>query len=204
MGWYIASTRVGQSYVLWSLGVNMNENVEIERRFLVDGRNDKPWQGGEYIEIQQYYLSEVTYENGEATWSGQKLVDDHRDLTNIGTWRVRHQTDKKGTTIILTAKGKRTGATATEFEWELSSQLYEQLNLEGLPTVVKTRYLWNGEDGLLWEVDEFEGFLSGLVIAEVELEREDQHVTIPSWAGLELTHLKGWSNASLAEMLTQA
>ncbi len=56
---------VGQSYVLWFLGVNMNENVEIERRFLVDGRNDKPWQGGEYIEIKQYYLSEVTYENGE-------------------------------------------------------------------------------------------------------------------------------------------
>ena len=73
-----------------------------------------------------------------------------------------------------------------------------------MPTVVKTPYLWNGDDGLLWEVDEFEESLSGLVIAEVELEREDQYVTLPSWTGLELTHLKGWSNASLAEMLTQA
>ena len=182
----------------------MNENAEIERRFLVDGLNDKPWQGGEYIKIHQYYLSEVTQENGEVAWRNQMLVKDNRDLGNVRTWRIRHRTDKDGTKIILTTKGKRTGATATEFEWELSSQLYEQLNLEGLPTVVKTRYLWNGDDGLLWEVDEFEGFLSGLVIAEVELEREDQHVTIPSWAGLELTHLKGWSNASLAEMLTQA
>jgi len=195
---------VGQSYVLWFLGVNMNENVEIERRFLVDGRNDKPWQGGEYIEIQQYYLSEVTYENGEVAWCNQMLVKDNRDLGNVRTWRIRHRTDKNGTKIILTTKGKRIGATATEFEWELPFKTYEKLNFEGLPTVVKTRYLWKGDDGLLWEVDEFEGFLSGLVIAEVELESEDQHVTIPSWAGLELTHLKGWSNASLAEMLTQA
>ena len=52
----------------------MNENVEIERRFLVDGRNDKPWQGGEYIKIQQYYLSEVTHENGEVAWRNQMLV----------------------------------------------------------------------------------------------------------------------------------
>ena len=195
---------VGQSYVLWFLGVNMNENVEIERRFLVDGRNDKPWQGGEYIEIQQYYLSEVTYENGEVAWCNQMLVKDNRDLGDVRTWRIRHRTDKNGTKIILTTKGKRIGATAKEFEWELPFKLYEKLNFEGLPTVVKTRYLWKGDDGLLWEVDEFEGSLSGLVIAEVELESEDQHVAIPSWAGLELTHLKGWSNASLAEMLTQA
>ena len=195
---------VGQSYVLWFLGVNMNENVEIERRFLVDGRNDKPWQGGEYIEIQQYYLSEVTYENGEVAWRNKVLVKDNRDLGDVRTWRIRHRIDKNGTKIILTTKGKRIGATAKEFEWELPFKLYEKLNFEGLPTVVKTRYLWNGDDGLLWEVDEFEGSLSGLVIAEVELESEDQHVTIPSWAGLELTHLKGWSNASLAEMLTQA
>ena len=79
----------------------------------------------------------------------------------------------------------------------------EGLNLEGLPTVIKTRYLWNGGDGLLWEVDEFEGRLSGLIIAEVELESEDQEVSIPSWVGLELTHLKGWSNAALAEMIGQ-
>ena len=194
---------VGQSYVLWFLGVNMNENVEIERRFLVDGRNDKPWQVGEYIKIQQYYLSEVTYENGEVAWRNKVLVKDNRDLGDVRTWRIRHRIDKNGTKIILTTKGKRIGATAKEFEWELPFKLYEKLNFEGLPTVVKTRYLWNGDDGLLWEVDEFEGSLSGLVIAEVELESEDQHVTIPSWAGLELTHLKGWSNASLAEMLTQ-
>ena len=59
---------LGDHYVLCSLGVNMNENVEIERRFLIDAREEKPWQGGKHIEIQQYYLSEVTSDNGAVTW----------------------------------------------------------------------------------------------------------------------------------------
>jgi CYTH domain-containing protein len=195
---------LGHHYVLCSLGVSMNENVEIERRFLIDGRKEKPWQGGKHIEIQQYYLSEVTHENGIIAWRGKSLIEDQRDFTEITTWRIRSLVDSTGFKAVLTAKGKRIGASATEYEWELSSQLFEQFNLKGLPTVIKTRYLWTGEDGLLWEVDEFEGSLSGLIIAEVELEREDQEVIIPFWVGLELTHLKGWSNAALAEMLNQA
>ncbi len=197
-------TILGHHYVLCSLGVNMNENVEIERRFLIDGRKDKPWQGGKHIEIQQYYLSEVTHENGVIAWRGKSFVEDERDFGNIATWRIRSLVDGIGFKAVLTAKGKRVGATATEYEWEILPKTFHDLNLEGLPTVIKTRYLWNGEDGLRWEVDEFEGSLSGLIIAEVELEKEDQEVIIPSWVGLELTHLKGWSNAALADMLDQA
>lgn len=194
---------LGDHYVLRSLGGNMNENVEIERRFLIDGRKAKPWQDGNHIKIQQYYLSEVTHENGRVTWRGKTLIEDQRDFTEITTWRIRSLVDETGFKAVLTAKGKRIGASGIEYEWELSPQFFEGLNLEGLPTVIKTRYLWNGGDGLLWEVDEFEGRLSGLIIAEVELESEDQEVSIPSWVGLELTHLKGWSNAALAEMIDQ-
>jgi adenylate cyclase len=50
-------------------------------------------------------------------------------------------------------------------------------------------------------VDEFEDRLAGLIIAEVELESEGQDVVIPPWAGLELTYLRGWSNASLSTMI---
>lgn len=181
----------------------MNENVEIERRFLIDGRKDKPWQGGKHFDIQQYYLSEVTYENGVIAWRGLTLVEDQRDFTDISTWRIRSLVNEAGIKTVLTAKGKRVGATATEYEWDIIPQVFENLNLKGLPTVLKTRYLWTGEDGLLWEVDEFEGRLSGLIIAEVELEHDDQDVIIPNWVGLELTHLKGWSNAALAEMIGQ-
>ena len=80
-------------------------------------------------------------------------------------------------------------------------EIYNSLPLDGLPSVEKIRHYWNGEDGLLWEVDEYEGSISGLIIAEVELESEDQEVALPNWLGLELTHLKGWSNASLSMMI---
>ena len=51
------------------------------------------------------------------------------------------------------------------------------------------------------EVDEFEEGLSGLIIAEVELNSESQEIVLPSWAGLELTNLRGWSNSSLSTMI---
>jgi adenylate cyclase len=50
----------------------------------------------------------------------------------------------------------------------------------------------------MWEVDEFEGGLAGLILAEVELLDESQEVIMPEWLGMELTGLKNWSNASLA------
>ena len=54
---------------------------------------------------------------------------------------------------------------------------------------------------MLWEVDEFEGMLGGLIIAEVELENIEQEVELPPWLGLEITYLKGWSNSALSLMI---
>jgi len=56
-------------------------------------------------------------------------------------------------------------------------------------------------DGFIWEIDEFEDGLAGLILAEVELPSEQQPVELPSWIGLELTGLRNWSNAALAETL---
>ena len=38
---------------------------------------------------------------------------------------------------------------------------------------------------------------------EKELDDEEATIQIPSWAGMELTYLRGWSNASLVRMLTR-
>jgi CYTH domain-containing protein len=175
--------------------------VEIERRFLVDGRQEMPWRNFECIEILQCYLSDVIHSDGEIIWKDRKLAEDERGIANITTWRIRREIGDSGVRGTLTAKGRRVGATATEYEWDISPEIFDDLNLDELPTITKIRYLWNGEDGLLWEVDEFEGGLSGLIIAEVELDSEGQAVVLPPWVGLELTHLRGWSNASLSTMI---
>ena len=130
-------------------------------------------------------------------WNGHLLVEEERALSNLTTWRIRLSDD----TVILTAKGRRVGATATEYEWNLSLELYNSLSLDNLPSIEKIRHYWTGADGLMWEVDEFEGSIAGLIIAEVELDKEDQEVVIPEWVGLELTNLSGWSNSSLSRMI---
>ena len=41
--------------------------------------------------------------------------------------------------------------------------------------------------GAIWNVDVYEGILSGVVIAEVELGRADQELQLPDWIGPEVT-----------------
>ena len=171
--------------------------IEIERRFLVDGREEKPWRGGMSKPISQSYLENVKHIDGKISWNEHLLVEDDRELVNLTTWRIRLSEG----VVTLTAKGRRVGSMATEYEWDLPLELYNSLPLDSQPSISKIRHHWTGEDGLLWEVDEFEGVLGGLIIAEVELEDEHQDVVLPSWLGLEITYLKGWSNSALSMMI---
>ena len=183
-------------------------NTEIERRFLVDGRGDKPWRECDSkINIKQYYLDSAALEINQQSiaYTGFELVkitpEEYGILVGEDNWVSRIRIADQN--IILTMKGKRLHASATELEWKINSLLSMQ-KLEQLPHVIKTRYNKLGSDGLLWEIDEFEGSLAGLILAEVELESQDQVVEIPSWIGMELTGLGNWSNAALASTLANA
>jgi len=63
--------------------------------------------------------------------------------------------------------------------------------------IEKTRYRIE-RDGRVWEVDEFHGANEGLIIAEVELEDEDQAVALPDWVGREISDDPRYLNVSLA------
>ena len=183
-------------------------NTEIERRFLVDGRDDKPWREcHSKVNIKQFYLDSAALEINQKSiaYSGFELVkitpEEHEILVGENNWVSRIRIANED--VILTMKGKRLHASATELEWKINSMPNIQF-LEQLPHVIKTRYNKIGNDGLLWEIDEFEGSLAGLILAEVELESQDQIVEIPSWIGMELTGLGNWSNAELAKTLANA
>lgn len=84
-------------------------------------------------------------------------------------------------------------------EWEIERNVAEAIVAdENFPALAKTRYNWRGDDGMLWEVDEFEGKLAGLIIAEVELISEEQPTAIPSWVDKEITGDHAWANSNLA------
>ena len=183
-------------------------NTEIERRFLVDGRGDKPWRNTADIRhITQYYLdsNDIKFHESVINYRSVPLVpvttEEFQILTKTNHWvsRMRIQND----TVILTLKRKQQGIATTELEWVLSGMP----NIPGIekhPCVEKTRYCVNAGNGLVWEVDEFEGVLAGLILAEIELEDINQKFDFPEWIGIELTGLKSWSNASLATTLLNA
>lgn len=111
------------------------------------------------------------------------------------TVRVRTM-DHQG---YLTIKGPAKGIAKLEFEYEIPLNEAEEL-LDALcqkPLIEKNRYKIPFE-GFVWEVDLFFGQNEGLVIAEIELEDEEQHFPKPGWIGQEVTGDSRYYNASLA------
>ncbi|MBF2027060.1 MAG: CYTH domain-containing protein [Oscillatoriales cyanobacterium C42_A2020_001] len=100
---------------------------------------------------------------------------------------------------FLTIKGATQGIARSEFEYPIPVQDAQEM-LETLcdrPFIKKIRYKveWNG---LLWEIDEFEGENAGLILAEVELTDADQAINLPEWIGADVSHDPRYYNANLA------
>jgi len=146
--------------------------TEIERKFLVrDNTFRSLAQGTRY---RQGYLSSTK----------ERVV------------RVR-TIDDKG---FLTIKGITTGATRAEYEYEIPVKEAEAM-LDGLcekPLIEKDRYKI-AHKGLIWEVDEFFGENQELILAEVELESEDQPYNKPEWITDEVTGDPKYFNSNLIQ-----
>lgn len=98
----------------------------------------------------------------------------------------------------LTIKGAGQGISRREYEYPIPVAEAEEM-LESLckqPIIDKKRYTL-AYQGMEWVVDEFFGANEGLVMAEVELEREDQHFLRPAWVGREVTGDPRFFNAAL-------
>ena len=145
------------------------KNTEIERKFLVRGDFKQFAHKSEHI--VQGYLSRVP---------GR-------------TVRVRI-CDNKG---FLTIKG----AGFAHFEWEKEIAFGDAKSLLALcePGIIdKTRYLV-ADGAHTWEVDEFHGLNSGLLLAEIELSSEDEAFEKPDWLGEEVTGDPRYSNSFLSK-----
>lgn len=105
----------------------------------------------------------------------------------------------KGEVGIFTVKGATSGITRGEWQWEIPvSEAEELLELFCAGrTIEKTRHYLDHE-GHEWVVDEFAGSHHGLVLAELELESEDEAFALPPWCGEEVSHDPQYYNAVLA------
>ena len=101
----------------------------------------------------------------------------------------------------LTIKGATIGATRSEFEYPLPLEDARHMldTLARKPLIEKTRHAVPYK-GFCWEIDEFHGANQGLIVAEIELEREDQAFEAPAWIGEEVTGDPRYYNANLARV----
>ncbi|MFZ1863903.1 MAG: CYTH domain-containing protein [Polyangiales bacterium] len=100
----------------------------------------------------------------------------------------------------ITVKGRTAGARRAEFEYEIpAADAREMLDtLCKRPLIEKVRYtVRTGRH--VWEIDVFQGDNAGLVVAEIELEAEDEAFEKPSWIGDEVTEDPRYFNSSLVE-----
>jgi adenylate cyclase len=145
--------------------------IEIERKFLV---KDDRWRA-EVVRIRsirQGYLAR----------------------SEVATIRIRAIDDNFA---ALTVKGVKAGIARAEFEYEIPVADAEQLLLLCIGDIIQKVRHDVHHGGQIWEVDVFHGANEGLVVAEVELEHEDQAFDKPGWIGAEVTDDQRYYNADL-------
>ncbi|MFY9311424.1 MAG: CYTH domain-containing protein [Bacteroidia bacterium] len=146
--------------------------VEIERKFLV--HKDK-WNALKKPSREFYRQGYIVNEPGK-------------------TIRVR-QTDFKG---FITIKGATTGISRQEFEYEIPrSEAGELLGTFTKSSLTKYRYKIEFK-GKIWEIDEFQEDNEGLIVAEIELESENEKFELPDWVDKEVTGEEKYYNSFLS------
>ncbi|MEK7323120.1 MAG: CYTH domain-containing protein [Pseudomonadota bacterium] len=147
--------------------------TEIERKFLVLN-DDWRRQAAPGARLRQGYLS-----SGAACSIRVRSAGDHAQL-NI--------------------KSATLGVSRREYEYAIpvgdASELLDHF-CDG-PLIEKTRYAVEYA-GHVWEVDVFEGDNAGLIVAEIELDSEDEVFEKPAWAGVEVSHDPRYYNVCLVK-----
>ncbi|TGG86632.1 MAG: CYTH domain-containing protein [Aphanocapsa feldmannii 277cV] len=157
--------------------------LEIERRFFVCGDGWRAHADGG-TPLEQGYLSSG---GGEAV----TLRVRRRRCSVVG------MADRQPQRAWLTLKAVAGGIARHEFEYPIPDADAVAL-LQLCPArVEKVRYHLDLPGGD-WVLDRFEGTNGGLLLAEVELAREDAALDLPDWLGAEVTGIGSLSNAALA------
>lgn len=149
-------------------------NIEIERKFLIVG--DFKADAYAHQRVTQGYMAG----NSEGR-----------------TVRIRIKGDKG----FITIKGASNDSGLSRFEWEKEISVEEADQLLKLcdPGVIdKVRYLIKAGNHT-YEVDEFQGENAGLVMAEIELNSENEQFEKPVWLGKEVTGDIRYYNSQLVK-----
>ncbi|MGN1263177.1 MAG: CYTH domain-containing protein [Prevotella sp.] len=148
------------------------------------------------LEIERKFLvTDDTYR--QAAYDSSRIRQGYICSSGGRTVRVR----SRGTRAFLTIKGPSdaAGMSRYEFEKEIAPEEAEQLFKLCEPGIIdKTRHLVKCGNHV-FEVDEFHGDNAPLVMAEVELSREDEPFEKPGFIGREVTGDRRFYNSHLRQ-----
>ncbi len=154
--------------------------IEIERKFLLVSDE---WKG---------LAPPVSYRQGYLCRDDESCV------------RVRIAGDKAWLTVKALKSGVKAlkGSLGVRLEYDYEISVEDAVDMlyklcKG-PQILKDRYTIPF-GGHTWEVDLFHGDNGGLIVAEVELESEEEEVILPPWVGEEVTHDHRYLNVNLVE-----
>lgn len=152
--------------------------IEIEYKFLV---KDDSWRNLAYkvVPMSQGYIND------------QAALDSGAQRASV---RVRIA----GEEAFLNLKSRDLGPTRQEFDYPIplgDARALLALCVGG--TIEKRRHYVN-HAGHIWEIDEFLGDNTGLVVAEIELTAAGEDFEKPAWAGADVTELLRYYNLALA------
>ncbi|MBK8994077.1 MAG: CYTH domain-containing protein [Gammaproteobacteria bacterium] len=145
------------------------------------------------VEIERKFL--VADTGCLADLEGERLSQGYIASTGRATVRVRIC----GARAWLTLKGRTEGISRREFEYPIPLA-HAEVCIADLctgPVIEKTRYRV-AHNSHIWEVDVFHGDNEGLVLAEIELTREDECFACPPWLGAEVSGDPRYYNSNLA------
>lgn len=148
---------------------------------------------GKEIERKFLVTSEAWRTHAEA---GVPFLQGYLCEPKTASVRVRIE----GPVARLNIKGATLGISRAEYEYAIPVQDADEIlrTLCAGPLVEKTRYHVHHRDHL-WEIDVFAGDNAGLIVAEIELRREDETFDKPDWLGAEVSHESRYYNVMLAQ-----
>ncbi len=163
---------------------------EIERKYLVCGEDYKILATQVYHIRQGYLCRDV-----------ERTIRIRQRIVETPLSCVSQADNESCSEAFLTIKGKPQAGLLGHFEYE---HKVPQSAADGLfalceqGIIDKQRYIVPHGDVII-EVDVFHGENEGLVMAEIELQSEDQQVALPAWLGEEVTHDLRYYNAYISE-----
>ena len=147
-------------------------------------------------EIERKFLV-ASDEYKSLSFSHQRIEQGYLSSNPDRTVRVRIY----GSNGFLTIKGRTTSTGMSRYEWEKAIAQHEAEELlalceEGVISKVRYKVAFKGHT---FEVDEFYGDNEGLIVAEVELNAENEKVELPAWIGMEVTGDARFFNSALSK-----